>query len=459
MPQHPRRPSRRPLAALYHDGSSWHGAALRFEGDNFRCAGTKSVRQPDAESIPAELLRWAAGNRCRRARIFLPMEIHELNLRMPHDAAPEEIQTAAAHELAPTLHLAAADLRVATVRTTTYRLGGGSDMYLAAGMDVRLVETFAAACAACGLTLEGVGPLELAALARHARTASNRGLLLVYGKSAFAVAPETAGNQIFIRNVPLGHVDAEADPERWREGVDRRLSRLTGTTIHLLTSHGAPERIASLLDESLACQVAESAQLDEIAPMIMRHAAWARVDATGDGCALGSRPKPPPNYRLRANVFAGALVFLVMLACAGGEVFTGSLLTGLRARTAAASNGARTAAAAEERLREARAAIAAERALATRIAPAGRIDPVLLSVLRELPAAIPAEAHITELTHDSTGLHLAGRATDSAAPVRLRRALDAAGARHGWRVRETMLSTRDDGEFDFGFVLTREPRQ
>ncbi|MCX7934595.1 MAG: hypothetical protein N3A66_04970, partial [Planctomycetota bacterium] len=146
-----RRHPQQPIAVFLHDGGQWHAAAFAFKGGECICRAEQAFSGADYKTLPEKGLAWAAAAGCSRCRVFVPAEVHEVELRLPADASAAEAQTALAYELAAGLKVTPDAIRVAAVRADVYRMGGTADLLLAAAFDVRLIENYEIACRAAGL--------------------------------------------------------------------------------------------------------------------------------------------------------------------------------------------------------------------------------------------------------------------------------------------------------------------
>jgi hypothetical protein len=447
-----RKDKRGPVAVLLHDGAKWHGASFRFEKGDYVCAGTTTAPGSEAKAIPRELTAWAAAKGCERVRVFLPAEVNELDPQLPADASTEEMQTALAFELAPAYKLTPRNLRVAAVRASTYRMGGDPDALLAAGFDARLIERYDSACRAAGIRFEGVGALELATLAWHARRASDHGLMIVEHRSTFVATPPKGRDGAFIRTVPFGTPQQEEDEQEWRERLTERLRHLRDLPVSLLTSHDSPDRIAALVTEALGCETTEVGQLDEVAPLIMRHAAWANVGVVDNGCASVTRARPKPNWRRISSVAAAGLVLLAAVLCVVWEFSLRRQEPGL----AKAAQEAQQAAKAERRMRE---QVAAESRLSSLLHDGQHVEPICLVVLDALPEAVGRATRIVSFRAESDCLVIDGETRDPQELCALRRALDRAVEQSGWRVEEGgIASGASSGMWECTYRVTRGER-
>lgn len=174
----------------------------------------------NSRSLPEPLLDFAEHHGARRVRLVVPQSIHVLNTELPPDAEPEELQTAMAFELAGETGGEFDMLRVAAARGETFRMGATSEMLLAAAFEQPLLEHYRKACRANGLDFDGVGALELAALADHAQHAPHARLLLLRRDAGFYAVPGTESHPLTVGPVGLTAVaNAQAwDEERYELG-------------------------------------------------------------------------------------------------------------------------------------------------------------------------------------------------------------------------------------------------
>ncbi len=443
------RQSQPQIAVFLHDGGKWHVSAFAFKGDECISLADKIIAGADHKTLPDEGLAWAAAKGCVRARIFAPAEVHEVELHLPADASTAEVQTALAYELAAGLKVSPDSIRVAAVRADVYRMGGNPDLLLAAAFDIRLIERYEAACRIAGLSFEGVGALEMAALARHARVAHERGFLLVRQRSIFAAGPAVDGDRFFVRHIPFGLPGDEDDMNAWRERLAARLTRFRRLPSQILTAQASPPDVAAILHEALGCAVTEAAALDEAAGLIMRHAAWANVGVIDNGCAAVARPRPERDWRRLSSWAAVLMLLLVLALCSTWEVR-------LRQQTDAAKARAALCQGAQDDLARLRQEMNREKRLAEIVAKQPRLEAVVEAVLRALPEGVGKRSQLRAFRQEAEAITIEGETRLPAELPRLRRALSQAVAPFGWRVDEnTLQSGAISDSWTFSYRLTR----
>jgi len=447
-----RRQNQPPIAIFLHDGGKWHATAFAFKAGDCLCMANNIMAGADYKSLPPDALSWAADNRCARVRIFVPADVHEVELHLPADASPAEAQTALAYELAAALKVAPTSIRVAAVRADVYRMGANPDLFLAAAFDIRLIECYESVCRAAGLKFEGVGALEMAALARHARVASERGFLLVRPRAIFAAVPAMDGERFFVRHIPFGLPSSEDDLKIWGARLAARLARFKRLPTQIVTSQASSSEAAAAVREALGCAVTEAAQMDETAALIMRHAAWANVGVIDNGCAAVSKPRATRDWRRLSSWTTAILPLCALLFCSTWE---------MKLKREADERGARAAAAqkAREDLARLQQEMAREKTLAAIISAQPRVEAVVWAVLSALPEGVGRRSQIRSFRQENGALAVEGETRSPAELPRLRRALSQAAAPFGWQVEENALRTGAAADrWIFSYRLSRGGR-
>lgn len=268
--------------------------------------------------LPEPLLDFADKHGARRVRLVLPQNIHTLNIEVPRDAEPEELQTALAFELGGETGTQVEAIRVAAARAETFRMGAAPNMLLGAAFDEAVLNQYAASCRAAGLTFDGAGALELAALAVHAERHPKSRLLLLRHDTTFYAVPATEASPM-----TAGAVAFAAGEEAYAELDDERYERIIRRfNLHLtlpmcicclpMPSESHKQQLRELAGgraevefrdwaaefEDLARQVAETAEVGYPA---------------GGGAVVGTRPPDKDPHRAGTWMF-----FLLLLITVGG---------------------------------------------------------------------------------------------------------------------------------------------
>ncbi len=280
---------RKPLGVFLHDGGQWHAIVYRFRRGDWLPTNSARFEASNAEHLPDEMLVWAREQGARRVRTVVHDEVHTVRMELPSDADLEETHTAIAYEVASEMDSEAHRLRVSAARADRYRVGGDSTTVLVVAHEQTLLERYRADCARHRLRFEGVCPLELAALARHARESSGERLLILRRHAGFLAVPAGEDNAFFCSDLAFGALPA-ADSTRESERLaqsERVFRVLSHMPIHVVTCHPiGQERLAELLKALGDGTELHVESMEDFAPRMLRHVVWSSPGGTDQGCAL-----------------------------------------------------------------------------------------------------------------------------------------------------------------------------
>lgn len=439
-----------PVAVLLSDGTQWRLTVFGFQAGESQLRVSASFDDAGVKALPEEVLATLLEHQCRRLRVFEFSDVHLIDLHLPTDARPSEIQTALSFDIAPTLKMEVGEVRVAAVRASTYRMGGDPDQFLAAGFDGRTIDRYESACEERELDFEGVGSLEMALLACHARRAPGHVMLLMRDQSMFAVVPGGDGTEFYIRHLPQGRRQAREDTVAWSDNLQRRLPQARGRDVVLIQSGLHDETAGDLIQNALNCRVAEMSTLDEMAEATARHAAWGHVGVVDSGCATISQPPPELDWpRLRRLAFMGVLVVSVLTA----QIWALSLSS---SRSALGGEVASRKGMVQNRA-GLQAALKSERLLEKALGSGRRVDDITMLVLDHLPRLIGPWSRITGVSSEGGELVVTGETVRTDELPAFYRALDRQVAGLGWRVEERGLEYgRQPGQVSFTYHIVRE---
>jgi hypothetical protein len=311
--------NRKPVAICLHDGDVWRAFVFCYARGDWAVQANTELESPNAKHLPDDMLAWAREQGARRVRIVVHGDVHTLRMKLPEDAHPEEAHTAIAYEAASELDMEANLLRVSAVRADCYRLGAPGDLLLVVGHDLSIVNRYSEDCARHRLRFEGVGSLDLTALSRHTRESVTERFLLLRKHAGFLAVPAAENTEVLLRGVAFGAAPMD-DPAREAELLEqsrRSFGLQSHTSLHVVTSIPLPpervERLRVALGEDTELRIEA---MDDFAPRMLKHAAWASPGGTEQGCALvGSAPRPKDPRR--AGTWAGVAAIVLTAFCLG----------------------------------------------------------------------------------------------------------------------------------------------
>jgi hypothetical protein len=449
--------SRKPVAICLHDGDLWRAFVYRYTRGDWAVRASEKFESPNAKHLPDEMLAWAREEGARRARVIVHGDVHTLRMQLPEDAPPEEVHTGIAYEAASEMDMDAHLLRVSAVRADRYRLGGPRDLLLVVGHDIAVVNRYHEDCARHRLRFEGVGALELVALSRHARESSAERFLLLRRHAGFLAVPAAENVEMLLRGVAFGAAPMD-DHDREAEIMEqsrRSFGLLSHTPLHIVTSLPLPpervERLRVALGEDAELRV-ES--LDDFAPRMLKHAAWASPGGTDQGCALvGVAPKEKDPRRagtwaaVAAIVLTGLCLAWLWKAAADDLAAVRKRQADWNALTAARESGAEK----YKGMVHERNEIMKTRSVIEGVCP---VCPALPPLLDALSASMPPYTRVTMIKQVGEEMEVAGKAVWSRGAALLAEAMADAMRPHGYRVEPGGLAVDDaEGERAFNYRL------
>jgi hypothetical protein len=298
------------LAIAVHDGLSWRAYALRHTQGDWVVVNRTDEVSHHGRQMPKPILEFLAQCGALRLRVLLSGEVHTLATALPEDASEEELHTALAYEVQGELGIDVPNHRLAAARADLYQMGSERKALLAASFELDRLRRFAADAEAEGLTFEGVGSLELAVLAQHARRAPHRRLLLVRERTSFYAVPANGPQPFMVAMLPLG-LDPAADAAA-RERSDRARDRLNlQATLPLtvvLPGEAGPsrERLAPYLGSGTDIEYLGIAETEKAAMPACATGPVGGVDAACPWIGLPPAPRDPHRH--------GTIILLMVLA-------------------------------------------------------------------------------------------------------------------------------------------------
>ncbi len=307
-----------PLVIAVYNGICWRAMAFRFEGGHSHAAKPVEVASANGRQLPKQIIEYALAEDAVRIRVMATGDIHLLGMELPEDAADEEIHTAVAYEAADEIGNDAQMLRLAVVRADYYRMGADADAVLTSGFELKILDKFNHDCEKNGLDFEGIGSLEMAVLARHAREDENKRLLFLRKDNAFYVTPAADINPFMVSILPIGF-NLEKDIAA-RERAERGLQRIephNNIPLRIVSCCPMPSAKRLWLEKSLANKTDfEIVDFGMVETDILNHAAWANVGGVESGCAFVSTP-PEARSQYRVGTIIALAIFLVAVAWCG----------------------------------------------------------------------------------------------------------------------------------------------
>jgi hypothetical protein len=184
------------------------------------------------------VLNWGKDHTASKVRLLTEVEIHEISSALPEDAEHEEIQAAAAFDIASLTGANANTIRTSLIEANT--LTGISHKLLGAGIPAALINNFEQKSKSCHIKSEGCGSLQQVLCLYHfcVKTYSDDVLLYFSSQSSFAIVP--GGKNIYIKNMPFGVEKSVIQDELWQERLQRRLGKLNGKKIRIYTNEEIP---------------------------------------------------------------------------------------------------------------------------------------------------------------------------------------------------------------------------
>jgi hypothetical protein len=448
---------RKPLGVFLHDGSQWHALVYRFKRGDWRPDDTARFEAPNAEHLPDEMLAWADDQGARRVRAAVHGEVHTVSTELPPDAEPEEAHTAIAYEVASEMGSEAHLLRVSAARADRYRVGGDADTFLVVAHEQMLLERYREDCARHGLKFDGVSPLELAALARHARESAGGRLLILRRHAGFLAVPAGEENAFFCSDLAFGALPA-ADSARESERLaqsERVFRVLSHTPIHVVTCRPLGQERIGELRKALGDETELHVEsMEDFAPRMLRHVVWSSPGGTDQGCALVGLP-PEKKDPARAGTWAcAATVVLTALTLAWLWASAIEDLDAVRQRNERweALVAARQAATQqyEGSLRQRDDLVKVHTVLAS----ASPMCPGILRLLGVLRTSMPPHTRLSAITQAGDEMEVKGKALWPRGAALLAEAMADAMRPHGYRVEPGGLAVDDaEGERAFSYRL------
>lgn len=293
------------------DGKSWRGRLFEYRGGTWEAVGdVVEATSRNSRKLPKQIVEFASSSGAKRLRVLMTSDLHSITMDLPEDADKEELHTAMVYEAASDVGIDAHILRVAAVHADRYRMGGEASVIMTAGFESTLIEGFARECDQAGLEFDGIGSLEMAVLAWHARMGEDARLLFMRRQSSLYVVPACENTPFTFYPLPIG-TDADAS--------DAAAERNERAAKRLAAHRDLPLRV-------VACGEVEPARLDAIRPMtgdgaeflvlrefddeIMRHAVHAEIGGIEAGCALVG-PPPAPRDPHRAGTWLALIIILL----------------------------------------------------------------------------------------------------------------------------------------------------
>jgi hypothetical protein len=448
---------RKPQAILLFVDGQWTAVVFRHARGEWEPQDSERFAGASSRQFPDGMLRWSAECGARRVRVVVPGDVHTLRMDLPEDLDIEETHTAIAYEASPEIGTEAHLLRVSAVAAEQYRLGARPGTVLVAGHERDVLDRYAADCENHGLRFEGVGPLELAALARHGREAAAERLLILRRHAGFLAVPAGEHSDFFLGGFAFGALSQE-DPDREAERLAqarRSFGLLAETPIHVVATSPLPdERIAALRTALGVTAEFRVESMDDFAPRMLRHVAWSPPVGTGNGCALVGLP---PRVKDPRRVGTWMCIGVILVAAAALLLLWKNAANDLaavrqREREWEALVAARAEASKQyEGILGHRNDLTAIHAALTNMKP---VSPALLELVGVLKTSMPPYTRISAIRQVEGGMEVEGKALWPQGVSMLADSLAGAVRSRGYRLEPGTLGAADDqGERVFSYRL------
>lgn len=302
-----------------HDGQKWRVAVMSREKRHWACIDTsEQAGQAQYSRLPEELLEFAANHKASHARVLLASDVQELELQLPLDAEPEELQTAVRFEAGEALSLDSPNLRFAAARASNFAMGARENGIMLSGFDNALLERYRGFCEEYGMRFAGAGSLEVAALgwavSRKNRLSTPR-LLILKEKDAFYAAPAEGDLPFSVTAMPVGHLagNAGATEQERMERAARRLGAHGDLPVTVIScrrlDEGEQSKWADMMNEAPV----EWHWMGDAAGKIAALACTSRIGEFDELCPIvGCRPAPRDPYRAGTWMFFSILLFTLL---------------------------------------------------------------------------------------------------------------------------------------------------
>ncbi|MFW5922857.1 MAG: hypothetical protein ACOCSQ_00575 [Planctomycetota bacterium] len=451
---------RKPMVIALHAGRRWYAVVYRYHDGEWHPETREHYEYPNARQLPDEMLSWAVEQEATRLRVVIHGDVHTMEMDLPEDAESEEIHTAITYEAAPQLDVDAHLLRVSAVRTDQYRMGGDPDVVAIAGYEQPLLEQYAEDCDRHGLDFEGVAPLELVALNRHARISSTERLVVLRQHAGFLAVPAGEDSDFFLGMLAFGADPMDEEAEEERIARSQRSFRIgPDTPVHVVSTHPLSDKRIETLQRVVGEDIELHVEsMEEFAPAMLKHVVLADAGRTDHGSAVVNLPPEPVDPR-RYGTWGCAAIVLISAALLG-FVWSQHLnrlqqanehkerWTRLKEKRREAENR-------YEKLTEERSMLEkTDRILReTKPLPAG-----ILSLLKVLTSDMPPYTRICSITHTGDRIEVKGRSMRGHGVNVLTDSIDSAMRTRKYRVEPGTVSLAEgehEHKFSYHLVPTR----
>lgn len=282
------------IATLVYDGTTWYARIFAWKQKKWSCISELSQNAESANSIPRQLLDFVKTNRVKRVRILRPAEIHQIEMELPDDLEPDEIQQAVAAYIENESGVESGSVRYAFAKTNLYQLGGNKNSILSASFDNELLEDYKNQCAEISLSFDGIGSIELAALACQARIESNTKFLMIFENKSLFVCPESSVSHYHFQTFTFG-ASYESDAQRDLDKIDRasRIFKRSNMPTHIWMTTPLSEHRKKLLQDAFDSDASiQYLNFSDLVTQVAMHASWHNNHGLlNAGCALVDTPK------------------------------------------------------------------------------------------------------------------------------------------------------------------------
>ncbi|MDR2344874.1 MAG: hypothetical protein LBE18_02305 [Planctomycetaceae bacterium] len=320
------------IAIFLHDSYQWHAYVFYYHKTRWEVLSTTTCLGKNPRQIPSSLFLFAEQHNARRVRIVLSQSIQKLEkVELPIDATPEELQTVISLAYSQATGSEYGTFRVVSSFADSFEMGGESESFFAAGIDLAQLEQYDKNCHNSGLQFNGCGILELAAVTVGTKYFTESRFLIILGDKGFYVTcasdniPMTTSGITFAKTID----DKNRDTER-TQATARRINAQKMFPLQVwYTADNNPHKLDELRNsidpETQVTFTNISQYLEDIAREI---ASSTELGSPGTGGAIVGLPeKEKDPYRAGTWLFAAIIVIAIIIILATYQTLRSNMNT------------------------------------------------------------------------------------------------------------------------------------